>query len=232
MSFFMSSSPDRLPTGRLKHLTFGLGLFALAPRDRRPGRRFGHHLLRAGAHASASSPSSMSSRARRARHPTLSYGTVIDGHGTIILPAASVDQRLSPDQLKEFKVYLPGDRRGYPATYLGQDALTGWHFVRADPKLAARLTPVTAFSAHGASPVPVLGEELWGIGLRPKEEDLMPYLMQSHLALTQAAPRAHRHHAACRGRSRARACRSSIAPAFSWAWPKVPAGRPTCSFRR
>jgi serine protease Do len=122
------------------------------------------------------------------RRPTLSYGTVIDDRGTIILPTAAVDQRLALDQLKDFKVYLPNDPTGYNATYLGEDVFTGWHFVRADSKLLGRLTPVTAFAARGPSPVPVLGEDLWGIGLRPKEEDLMPYLMQSHLALIQAQP--------------------------------------------
>jgi serine protease Do len=122
------------------------------------------------------------------RRPTLSYGTVIDDRGTIILPSAAVDQRLALSQLKDFKVYLPGDPTGYPATYLGQDVFTGWHFARADAKLLPRLTPVTAFTAHGPNPAPVLGEELWGIGLRPKEEDLQPYLMQSHLALVQAEP--------------------------------------------
>jgi serine protease Do len=185
MSFFTSSNPDRLLTGRMKHLSFGLVLSALA--------------FAAGARA-ADLATLWAERTKcvvaveyviqseEGRRPTLSYGTVIDDRGTIILPAASIDQRLSPEQLKEFKVYLPGDPTSYPATYLGQDVFTSWHFVRADPKLAARLTPVTAFAAHGASPVPVLGEELWGIGMRPKEEDLMPYLMQSHLALTQAQP--------------------------------------------
>jgi len=122
------------------------------------------------------------------RRPTLSYGTVIDDKGTIILPSASIDQRLAPDQMKDFKVYLPNDPTGYPATYLGQDVFTSWHFVRADPKVLGRLKSVTAFAAGGRNPVPALGDELWGIGLRPKEEDLMPYLMQSHLALIQAQP--------------------------------------------
>ncbi len=122
------------------------------------------------------------------RRPTLGYGTVIDSGGTIILPAAAIDQRLSPRQLKDFKVYLPGDPAGYAATYLGEDLFTGWHFVRVEEKARGLLTPVTAFAAKGTNPVPILGEDLWGIGLRPKEEDFTPYLLQSRLVLIQLLP--------------------------------------------
>ena len=41
-------------------------------------------------------------------------------------------------QLKEFKVYLPGDATGTPGEYLGQDAFTGWHFVRASEAIRAK----------------------------------------------------------------------------------------------
>ncbi|HEX3730996.1 MAG TPA: PDZ domain-containing protein [Opitutaceae bacterium] len=121
------------------------------------------------------------------RHPTLAYGVVIDGRGTIILPAAAIDQHLATSQLKDFRVYLPGDPAPYAGTYLGQDVYTGWHFVRVEEKVRSRLTPITAF-ARPAGPAPALAEELWGIGLRPKEEDFMPYLLQSHLALIQSLP--------------------------------------------
>ena len=36
--------------------------------------------------------------------------------------------------------------------------------------------------------MPALAEDLWGIGLRPKDEDFLPYLLTSRLALTQALP--------------------------------------------
>ena len=122
------------------------------------------------------------------RRPTLAYGTVIDGQGTIILPTSAIDQRLSLQQLKDFKVYLPGDPAPFKATYLGEDLFTGWHFVRVEEKARARLVPVTTFAAIGQSPIPVLAEELWGIGLRPKEEDFLPYILDSRLVLTQQLP--------------------------------------------
>jgi serine protease Do len=122
------------------------------------------------------------------RQPTISMGTVIDANGTIIMPSGSIDPRAATWQLKEFKVYLPGDATGTPAEYLGQDAYTGWHFVRAGEKIRAQLTPVTKFAAKGPSPVPALSEHVWGLGLRNKDEDFAPYLMQSYVALIQSLP--------------------------------------------
>ena len=122
------------------------------------------------------------------RRPTISMGTVIDVNGTIIIPSGAIDPRAATWQLKDFKVYLPGDAVSSPAAYLGQDAFTGWHFVRADEKTRAQLTPVTVFAAKGAPPVPALAEFVWGIGLRNKDEDFAPYLMQSHVALIQSLP--------------------------------------------
>jgi len=122
------------------------------------------------------------------RRPTISMGTVIDANGTIIIPSGAVDPRAATWQLKDFKVYLPGDAAGAPAEYLGQDAYTGWHFVRADEKTRALLTPVTVFAAKGPSPVPALADFVWGIGLRNKDEDFAPYIMQSHVALIQSLP--------------------------------------------
>ncbi len=122
------------------------------------------------------------------RQPSISMGTVIDANGTIILPSGAIDPRAATWQLKEFKVYLPGDATGSPAQYLGQDAFTGWHFVRADEKIRSQLTPVTAFALKGPPPVPALAEFVWGLGLRPKDEDFAPYLMESHVVLIQSLP--------------------------------------------
>ena len=83
---------------------------------------------------------------------------------------------------------MPGDPTGFDATYLGQDLFTGWHFVRAEAKLAAQLVPITAWAAPGPMREPALADAVWGIGLRNKDEDFTPYLMQSHVALIQSLP--------------------------------------------
>lgn len=122
------------------------------------------------------------------RRPSISMGTVIDTNGTIILPATAIDSRAAIWQLKDFRAYLPGDSTGWPAEYLGQDAFTGWHFVRVGEKLRAQLTPITAFAPKGGKPALQLADFVWGIGMRNKDEDFQPYLMQSHLSLLSLLP--------------------------------------------
>jgi serine protease Do len=122
------------------------------------------------------------------RRPTIAYGTVIDDLGTIILPSAAIDLRVAPKQMKDFKVYTPGDPEGAPAEYLGRDAFTGWHFVRASAAVRSRLVPVTAFAGSGAPREAGLAEEVWGIGIRNKDEDFAPYILKSHVALIQSLP--------------------------------------------
>ena len=122
------------------------------------------------------------------RRPTVAMGTVIDGNGTIIIPTGAIDPRAATWQLKDFKVYVAGNATSTPGEYLGQDALTGWHFVRAGEKIRGQLTPVTAFAATGARSVVALADFVWGIGLRSKDEDFVPYLMQSYVSLIQSLP--------------------------------------------
>ena len=90
------------------------------------------------------------------RRPNVVFGVVADTNGTIILPAAAIEPRVVPTQLKEFKVYRPGDPTSATGVYLGQDALTGWHFVRVEERLRAQLTPITRFAAVGKTPEPML----------------------------------------------------------------------------
>jgi serine protease Do len=122
------------------------------------------------------------------RRPTVSYGTVVDSNGTIILPSAAIDLRIAPKQLKDFKVYLPGDPEGTPAEYLGRDAFTGWHFIRAAAAVRDRLVPITTFARASTSRGAQIADEVWGIGLRNKDEDFTPYILQSHVALVQLLP--------------------------------------------
>lgn len=119
------------------------------------------------------------------RHPVGVQGTVIDDEGTIILQPASILPGLAPDQLIDFKVYRPGSAEGFSAVYLGQDAYTGWHFIRAEEKIRPLVTPITRYAAARE---PGLSDELWGIGLRNKDEDFMPYFLSSRVALVTRLP--------------------------------------------
>lgn len=123
------------------------------------------------------------------RRPTMTMGTVIDAEGTVIMSSGAIDARAAVWQLKDFKVYLPGEATGTPGEYLGQDAFTGWHFVRAtDAATRARLVPVTAYARKADAKPLALADFVWGIGLRAKDEDFAPYILQSHLALVQRLP--------------------------------------------
>lgn len=122
------------------------------------------------------------------RRPSVAMGTVIDADGTIILPSNSIDPRAATWQLKDFKIYLPGDANSTAGEYLGQDALTGWHFVRVGEKIRKQLVPVTTYAPKNGGHEPALADLVWGIGLRNKDEDFAPYIMQSHLALIQSLP--------------------------------------------
>ncbi len=122
------------------------------------------------------------------RRQTVTMGTVIDANGTIVLPSGAIDPRAALWQLKDFRVYLPGEGVSSSAEYLGNDAYTGWHFVRAEEKIRSRLTPVTMFGPKPGARQVALSDLVWGIGLRNKDEDFLPYVMQSHVAMITSLP--------------------------------------------
>lgn len=120
------------------------------------------------------------------RQPVTVLGTVIDDAGTVILPGAAIMPSVAPGQLRDFKIYRPGGTESAAATYLGQDAFTGWHFVRIEEKGRTGLVPVTHWQAMKADPA--LSDELWGIGLRNKDEDFQPYFLSSRVAIMMNLP--------------------------------------------
>ena len=123
------------------------------------------------------------------RRPTVAFGLVIDKEGTIILPGGAVNPRFTPSELKDFRIYLPGAsvQKYTAATYLGQDVFTSWHLLKVADSLWPSLVPVTAFAGRGATDVK-LGQEVWGLSLRGKDEDFAPYLLQAKIALFQTVP--------------------------------------------
>lgn len=115
-------------------------------------------------------------------------GTVVDEAGTILISGSVIPPGLAPSQLLDFKLYRAGSAESAPASYVGVDSLTGFHFIRAvDAALVAKLQPVTRFAA---APAPRIGAELWGIGLRGKDEDFAPYALSGRVALVTRLPNA------------------------------------------
>ncbi|MGH8018008.1 MAG: PDZ domain-containing protein [Opitutaceae bacterium] len=118
------------------------------------------------------------------RRPSTVVGMVADDEGLIVLLDTAIPGWLPPDQLKDFRVYRPGTREGIPATYLGQDYFTGWHFLRAGEGWPEEALPATDFETAK----PDIGDEAWGIGLMGKDFDFQPFLMTGRVALIQRLP--------------------------------------------
>ncbi|MCF7687326.1 MAG: PDZ domain-containing protein [Cephaloticoccus sp.] len=122
------------------------------------------------------------------RQSSQTFGTVVDENGTIIIPSQSIGDRVARDQLRDFRVYMPGasTAHAYPARYLGHDELTGWEFIQVmDTKATEQMVPITRFRASG---VPTVTQELWGIGLKKKDENFAPYFMTSRVSILQHLP--------------------------------------------
>jgi serine protease Do len=118
------------------------------------------------------------------RRPTTVIGMVINEEGMILLLDVAIPGWLPPDKLKDFTVYKAGSRKPYSGTYLGQDYVTGWHYLQADKEMAAQLVP---FSQYGIER-PELGEELWGIGLMGKDFNFLPFYLNGRLSFMQKVP--------------------------------------------
>jgi len=118
------------------------------------------------------------------RHPSTVVGMVADTKGLVVLLDSSIPGWMPPSQLKDFLIYRPGTSDGTAAEYLGQDHLTGWHFLRARGGLGDGVVPCTAYAAVE----PVIGGALWGIGIMGKDFEFQPYLLMGHVALVQRLP--------------------------------------------
>ncbi len=118
------------------------------------------------------------------RSPMSVNGIVIDGNGTIQLPASSVPSWIPVDRLREFKVYRLGDSESVDAEYLGSDRLHSWHYVRADSSIWPKLKPVTDYALAELK----TGQPLWGIGVATKDLDFTPYFMRAEVSTIQKLP--------------------------------------------
>ena len=59
--------------------------------------------------------------------------------------------------------------------------------MRAGEELRSKLKPITSY-AQKSKLRPDISEEVWGIGLRGKDEDFLPYFMSSRVAMINALP--------------------------------------------
>jgi hypothetical protein len=87
-------------------------------------------------------------RERARAPPDVAYGVVDDRNGHDH-PALGGDRPARLPEAAQGLQGLPAGRSGgHPGVYLGRDAYTGWHFVRAERLGPRRLVPVTAFAGR------------------------------------------------------------------------------------
>ena len=120
------------------------------------------------------------------RRPSTVVGLVVSEDGLIILLDGAVPGWLPPGDFKDFEIYAAGSSESVPGTYLGQDSLSGWHFVRAGEALWDQVVPFTSFGTAR----PELGEELWGVGIMGKDFEFQPFFLNGRLAVIQKLPQA------------------------------------------
>lgn len=119
------------------------------------------------------------------REPRDAIGVVADENGLVVLIEDSVPGWIPPGQLRDFKAYRPGaGDKGFAVEYLGQDHVSGWHFLRVEEAMRSLLTPVSAFGQGAAG----YGEPVWGIGLLEKDYDFEPALLRSYVGLIKGMP--------------------------------------------
>lgn len=119
------------------------------------------------------------------RQPQLAIGVVFDDEGRILLLENSVPSWIPPERFKDFKVKSLGENSdGYEAEYLGQDYLTGNHYIQMEEAARSAFTPVTRFGQGH----PAVGERVWGIGLMNKNWDYKAYYLEGRLSMEHDLP--------------------------------------------
>lgn len=119
------------------------------------------------------------------RQSYLAVGAVFDEEGRIVMLENSVPSWLPPERFKDFKVRPLGeDTEGYKGFYLGQDYLTGYHYLQVEEKARSQFKSITEFGHREGE----IGEFLWGIGIMAKSWDYQPYFLSGRLSMVSQLP--------------------------------------------
>ncbi|WOO43243.1 PDZ domain-containing protein [Rubellicoccus peritrichatus] len=118
------------------------------------------------------------------REPAIAIGLVFDEEGRVVLLDTAIPSWLPPERFRDFRVHHLGeDAEGYEATYLGQDYLTGYHFIQIEENQEA-FTSVAKFG----SALPKRGDLIWGIGVMGKQWAFLPYFLSGRLSAVEPLP--------------------------------------------
>lgn len=115
-------------------------------------------------------------------------GLVLDADGLIICLENTFPEWIPPDWFRDVEVFPANNPlgEGIAATYLGQDWVQGWHYLRIDDmeKAEPYLSPITEYETGTAS----IGEEIWGVCLTPGDLDYIAYYREGKLSTVQPLP--------------------------------------------
>jgi serine protease Do len=115
-------------------------------------------------------------------------GLVISDDGLVICLQNTFPEWVPPDWFKDVQVYPANNPlgEGIPATYLGQDWVNGWHYLRIDDMETAApyLKSITAYDSGQAE----IGETVWGVCMTPGDLDYIAYYREGKLSTVQPLP--------------------------------------------
>jgi serine protease Do len=113
---------------------------------------------------------------------------LVNDEGLMVCLPNVFPEWVPPEWFRDIRLFpadnpVPG---GFEATYLGQDWVTSWHYLRINDMEAAAdfFSPITQY----ATAVPKIGESVWGVCLTPGDLDYIPYYREGKLSTIQPLP--------------------------------------------
>lgn len=117
-----------------------------------------------------------------------SVGLVVSDDGLVICLQNAFPEWVPPDWFRDVQVYPANNPlgEGIPATYLGQDWVNGWHYLRINDleTAAPYLKSITAYDSGTAA----IGETVWGVCMTPGDLDYIAYYREGKLSTVQPLP--------------------------------------------
>lgn len=113
-------------------------------------------------------------------------GLLISEDGLVVCLSNVFGEWVEPDKFKDIKVFPTSNPNndGFPAEYLGQDWVNGWHYLRIGEQAMEYLTPITEFESGR----PAIGELVWGVCITPGDLDYIAYYRDGKLSTIQPLP--------------------------------------------
>ena len=115
-------------------------------------------------------------------------GMLVSPDGIVVCLPHVFSDWIPPDRFKDIRVYTSGNpvAEGFPADYLGQDWVNGWHYIKIrDMEAAGKyLDPINIFDTGR----PELGDTVWGVCMTGGDLDYISYYREGKLSTIQPLP--------------------------------------------